>query len=95
MKSSDFGVDSGVFSRLAAIWNGTVSADTTGKLVSWDCSYGCVVSGSELKVIFIEINALFLQINQNMTYNCHLIYTFCTSKLLQKHNLMKNHTIEV
>ena len=78
MKSSDFGVDSGVFSRLAAIWNGTVSADTTGKLVSWDCSYGCVVSGSELKVIFIEINAIFLQINQNLTTSdSHWIYTFC------------------
>ena len=36
-------------------------------------------SGSHLRVIFNEIDTLFLQLNQNLTTDCHWIYMFCKS----------------
>ena len=39
-----------------------------------------------LQLLFNEIDALFLKLNQNVTTNCHLIYADCTSNCV-KNNL--------
>ena len=42
-----------------------------------------------LEVYFIEIEALFVQLNQNVTTDCHVTYTFFTPNCLRNNLITK------